>query len=215
MADHQIVETVVENESQSTSEVPSSSPEQDQEAAEVTQDRAENGQFRRRGGYLRKIEKLERERDHFARLALGRGTVEPREDMSPDEWRKVRDAQVRNGGSYTPSAPADVEDEPVKAAEEKGALEAENQPPDAPLDLSPEEIEHFEQHDSFIQRAGAKLVTAAALEEVDERRSPAKPPAPINPVRKVAATATGLSDDLPVDEWRRRRERQVEKQRGR
>jgi hypothetical protein len=52
-------------------------------------------------------------------------------------------------------------------------------------------------------------------EEVEERRSPAKPPAPINPVRKVAATATGLSDDLPVGEWRRRRDAQVQKRGGR
>lgn len=55
--------------------------------------------------------------------------------------------------------------------------------------------------------------TKSAEAEVDEEKppTPAKPPAPINPVKKVAPTVTGLSDDLSVDEWRRRREAQLRK----
>jgi hypothetical protein len=57
-------------------------------------------------------------------------------------------------------------------------------------------------------------------EEEDEEIplvTPAKPkaaiqaPAPIKPVRKASPTATGLSDDLPIEEWVRRREAQLRK----
>jgi hypothetical protein len=47
--------------------------------------------------------------------------------------------------------------------------------------------------------------------------TPSKPkaavqaPAPIKPVRKPSPTHTGLSDDLPINEWVKRREAQLRK----
>jgi hypothetical protein len=47
----------------------------------------------------------------------------------------------------------------------------------------------------------------------EELRAPEKKaapaPKPITPVKKVAPTATGLDDDLPIDEWLKRREKQL------
>jgi hypothetical protein len=367
--DEQIVESVVQNAPPLTpAEASAVSPEQDQEAAELTQDRAENGQFKRKGGWQRKIEKLERERDHFAQLALERGTVRPREDMSPENWAAARNLQIRNGISESLIKAAEIEEpgsengdrraasesdqdtakkEPDRAAyqERKAAfdawhgdsdevigqirmreevfdavgraiLEDENGPavayylgqhpelceklsnmePEAAVDhiaaevtpkaaeLSPKPLtlEEITNHETFIRTISIKAAvdpefgeaakaiaatgappsllhfvtlclkdidngdevlkvigknpsllatmwrmpphqTGLMLEDIaaglsgnredhaEESRS-TKPPAPINPVRKVAPTATGLSDDLPVDEWRRRREAQVQKQ---
>lgn len=59
-------------------------------------------------------------------------------------------------------------------------------------------------------------------EEDDEEKeipliTPAKPkaavqaPAPIKPVRKPSPTSTGLDDNLPIDEWVKRREAQLRK----
>jgi hypothetical protein len=358
-------------------EVPLESQGSDQEAAELAQDRAENGQFKRKGGWQRKIEKEARRADaalaqanYWKARAITEGHGELSDSMPTDEWRAVRDAQVRSGlpdslrikaaeiedlgsekGDRKAAAQSDqdtAKQQPDSAAayqermaafiaqhtdadevigrirmrEEVGdavgraILEDENGPalayylgqhpelwetlsnmePEAAVDhiaaevtpkaaeLSPNPLtaQEVENHESFVRKLAIKAtldpefaeVTAAIaatgaptpllyhvtrvlanvenadavlgtiaknpqvlatmwgmhphqsklmLEELadnlnadredhaeESRRT--KPPAPINPVRKVAATATGLSDDLPVDEWRRRREAEVRRQ---
>jgi hypothetical protein len=357
-------------------DVPLESQESDPEAAELTQDRAENGQYKRKGGYLRKIEKEARRADaalaeanYWKARAIREGHGELSDSMPTDEWRAVRDAQVRSGlpdslrikaaeieepgsekGDRKAAAESDqdtAKQEPDSAAayqermtafvaqhtdadevigrirmrEEVGdavgraILEDENGPalayylgqhpelwetlsnmePEAAVDhiaaevtpkaaalspkpLTPEEITN---HETFIRKISVKAVVdpefgeaakaiaatgappsllhfvtlclkdldngdevlkvigknpsllptmwrmhphqaglmlediAAGLrgnreDHAEDSRS-TKPPAPINPVSRVGATATGLSDDLPVEEWRRRREAQVQK----
>jgi hypothetical protein len=66
---------------------------------------------------------------------------------------------------------------------------------------------------SETSREGEAETTEAEAEVETSKpvaRVPAKPatPAPIRPIRKSAPTATGLSDDLPIDEWMRRRNAQ-------
>jgi hypothetical protein len=70
-------------------------------------------------------------------------------------------------------------------------------------------------------RLSERLFPETADEEEDENEeavaTPAKPkaavqaPAPIKPVRKPSPASTGLSDDLPIDEWVKRREAQLKR----
>jgi hypothetical protein len=69
-------------------------------------------------------------------------------------------------------------------------------------------------HQSKLYLEGIAADLSNKPEDHAEESRSTKPPAPINPVRKVGATATGLSDDVPVEEWARRRNAQVAKQRG-
>lgn len=356
-------------------DVPLESQQSDQEAAELTQERAENGQYKRLSGSARKTLKLQRalaEANYWKTRAITEGHGELSDSMPTEEWRAVRDAQVRSGipdslrikaaeieesgsekGDRSAAAESDqgtAKKEPDSAAayqermaafiaqhsdadevigrirmrEEVGdavgraILEDENGPalayylgqhpelwetlsnmePEAAVDhitaevtpkaaelspppLTPEEITN---HQTFIRKISikaavdpefgeaAKAIAATGappsllhfvtlclkdidngdevlkvigknpsllptmwrmpphqaglmLEEIaaglggdreghEEESRRTKPPAPINPVRKVAPTATGLSDDLPIEEWSRRRNAQVAKQRG-
>lgn len=299
MVEDQLVESVTENEPRPAPEVPTledpSGHEQDQEAAESSQDRAPNGQFKRGGGWQRKIAKESRRADaalaqanYWKARAIADGHGQLSDDMTSEEWADVRQAQVRSGIPDSLRTKAEEIEEPEEPAaegpDEKAPAEAEGESPDAPYELSPEDVQHFERHDSFIQRAGAKLVTdaefskaaeavrksgapvevvnfvghvladlpngdevfkalgknpamlltmarlppshtGAILEQISSElsssdgkgevgRSVEPPPKPINPVKKVAPTATGLSDDLSIEEWTRRRNAQVAKRRG-
>lgn len=90
--------------------------------------------------------------------------------------------------------------------------------------LDPEEAAQLANLDRFEDEVGIKaqiISMSRALriagkksepvEEVEVKTAPEPPPKPINPVKKVAPTATGLDDNLSVDEWRRRREAQLKR----
>lgn len=73
-----------------------------------------------------------------------------------------------------------------------------------------------------IGRLSERLFPEQEEEESEEEKelppiTPAKPkaavqaPAPIKPVRKPSPTSTGLDDNLPIDEWVKRREAQLRK----
>ena len=62
-------------------------------------------------------------------------------------------------------------------------------------------------------RAVGELVklSGEAAAPLTSAKPESRTPAPIRPVKKVAPTATGLSDDLSMDEWLRRRNAQLKK----
>lgn len=55
-------------------------------------------------------------------------------------------------------------------------------------------------------RLSAELEDSEGTEELRPKRTK---PAPISPVKKVSPTSTGLNDDLDIDTWMKRREKQV------
>jgi hypothetical protein len=69
-------------------------------------------------------------------------------------------------------------------------------------------------------KIAAQLVPESTTEDESDEETPAAPkpqqvasaPAPIRPVKKPVPTATGLSDDLPIDEWVKRREKQLRRE---
>jgi hypothetical protein len=74
----------------------------------------------------------------------------------------------------------------------------------------------------YLERLAAKLPESSESSreaESEEETPAARPvvpvkaatPAPIRPVRKPAPTATGLSDDLPIEEWMKRRNAHLRK----
>jgi hypothetical protein len=377
MADEQqLLDNAEVGEYQPPTELPANPADVPLESREPDQEAAENGRYKRRGGYLRKIEKESRraeaalaEANFWKAKAITGGHGELSDSMPTDEWRAIRDAQVRSGlpdslrikaaeieepgsekGDRSAAAEGDqdtAKKEPDSAAayqervtgfvaqhsdfdevigrirmrEEVGdavgraIMEDENGPavayylgqhpelwemlsnmaPEAAVDhiaaevtpkaaeLSPKPLtsEEITNHETFLRKirmkaavdpefgeakkaieatgaprsllhfitlclkdidngdevlkvigknpsllptmwqqpphetglmlediAAGKYPSLLAREEIPERPTAAKP---INPVRKVGATATGLSDDLPVEEWRRRREAQVQR----
>lgn len=70
-------------------------------------------------------------------------------------------------------------------------------------------VAHFHAAARAVRLAGKK----PEAEVVDEENAPPpkKAPEPITPVKKVAPTATGLSDDLSPEEWLRRRNASLRK----
>jgi hypothetical protein len=283
MPDEQVIDTAVL--SAIPAEVAPESQESDQEAAGIAQERAENGQHKRLGGWQRKLRKAEAETNFWKEKAIQEGHAPLSDEISADEWMKRANARVRNG---LPLASAAAEPEPELEAElakldqEEAPVEAPvkaeaEKEPDAPQPLTEEEIRHFESHEKFVRTIGRKIaldpefkeaaaaisaegapasllnfigqtladvsngpdvlkvlgqnpellrtmwkmepkMTGMMLEEIaadlaaeadqDAPETRVKPPAPISPVRKVAPTATGLSDDLSTDEWMRRRQAQ-------
>src|SRR5215831_5229776 len=261
---------------------PSPPPVETQEPAVETQHeegesqpRDEKGQFtspkesKRLGGWQRKLIKKDQEIEHWKELALKNGNIALTDDQSPEEFLRIRRANLKDGVTSKvadKSEPIEIEalehDEPEAEARPKGEVEQESKPKLTAEQLQElEAVKKFNQNlavkiyteekfekaidalrkekppaelVNFVERSLAKLPngeevflelgekprilrafwsmepeqTAAYVQKMSDALAaggqgepPKKTPTPITPVKKVATTNTGLSDDLPMDEW--------------
>ena len=98
---------------------------------------------------------------------LESGAVEPSEQLSANEWAKARNAQIANR-TQNIQAP----DAPKEAHAAK--------PESTAQELSPEEIKHFENHETFISTLAAKMaVDAETRDAVTGLRNSGMPQAAI------------------------------------
>ncbi len=276
------------------------------EQANAEQGEGQPGERPRPSGYEKRIKKLTRDKyalraetDFWKQKALEAGIAPLSDDLSPEEWRRRRDAQVKNGTSNQPEtaeasegsaaegekseqeSEADVElregiaqDLVRRGASVEDARAYAKHAVESTRALEQAHPEHAERlaaarewypdFESVVAASANVLLSMPLLHEIaaldnsadvavalvrrpdiadalgklapnaaknllrelsaslNGEDGPAEPakraaptPAPIRPIRKPAPTATGLSDDLSVEEWRARREAQIAKQKKR
>jgi hypothetical protein len=117
--------------------------------------RDEKGRFAK----VRESLALSQKKSAFVRDVLD-GVVEPDEAHDPETWRAAREAQLARGThKITP---------PDFPEEEKAGKSAAGDGKTGQQELSPEEIKHFEAHDTFLSSVAAKIAvdpdTKTALE---------------------------------------------------
>jgi len=276
------------------------------EQANAEQGEGQPGERPRPSGYEKRIKKLTRDKyalraetDFWKQKALEAGIAPLSDDLSPEEWRRRRDAQVKNGTSNLPEIAEATEGsaaEGEKSEQESGAdaeLRAGIAQDLVRRGASVEDAQAYAKHavestraleqahpehaerlaaarewypdfESVVAASANVLLSMPLLHEIaaldnsadvavalvrrpdiadalgklapnaaknllrelsaslngeDASAEPAKgaapTPAPIRPIKKSAPTATGLSDDLSVEEWRSRREAQIARQKKR
>ena len=155
-----------------------------------------------------------------------------REHEVAESYRERLEAFAEDHDDYNLVVSKIKVNQSVSAGVTAAIMEDENGPAMAYyLGQNPDVVEHINSLSmagavKYLGRLAERLFPEKADSEDDEQKETAetesaepapKPkiaaqaPAPIKPVKKSAPTATGLADDLPMDQWMKRREAQLRK----